>query len=99
MRADTGLNESYILEIANKVGVKTVTVTAYCQHHKSDDQYCIECDNGYVDDVHKFYNPRGDIAYSNLNKCYLAGLSDCHTFVRYIPWRFQRKIDAWEKAN
>ena len=93
MRADTGLDEIYILNVANKLGIKTVTVTAYCEHGKHDNQTCIECEHGYVYDTHKFYTPRGNIAYSKLHECELAGLSDDHTFVRYIPKRFQSKVD------
>jgi hypothetical protein len=94
MRVDTGLDSDDILRIACTIGTTTVIAIAYCEHGKKDLEHCVQCENGYVDDTHRFYSPRGNVAFSSLHDCYLAGLFPDNNYVRYIPWRFQRKINT-----
>lgn len=74
------------LENAAKAAeVRPVYIFLRCQHGRSRRETCIPCENGYVDDMHPFGNPRGPVSY-------WASSYDGET-IAYIPARYRTRVE------
>ena len=51
-----GVDYCALLAAAEAAGVKLTFRVARCQHGYTANQTCVECENGYVDDTHRFAN-------------------------------------------
>lgn len=105
IRCDSDYRASDIQKIAEVLGVKPVWVKARCEHGQSSNQGCIQCENGYCDDTHRFaatrsmpaHDPRLDQSRFSPNYKYsrhdlLIGVSDDGDDACYIPQKHQNKV-------
>lgn len=53
---DRGTEYCALRAACEAAGVKPTYRRARCQHGYTSDQTCVECENGYVDDTHRFAN-------------------------------------------
>ena len=51
-----GVDYCALVAAAESVGVRLTYRVARCQHGYTSNQTCVECENGYVDDCHRFAN-------------------------------------------
>lgn len=72
--------------ISELSGVRRVFLLARCQHGYTIQETCVQCENGYVDDMHTHGFPRGPVAY--------WAVSDDGNDVAYIPGRFRLKFEG-----
>lgn len=105
IRCDSDYYASDIQKIAEVLGVKPVWVKARCEHGRSSNQGCIQCENGYVDDTHRFaathslpaHDQHLDQSRYSSNYKYsqhelLIGVSDDGDDVCYISRKHQSKV-------
>lgn len=88
-RIDDGMDWVELDKIASYRGLKLVYRAARCQHGKTRQQTCRDCEAGYVDDTHTFANV-GNVATTAAGVALIA-VSDDGESVAYVPASQQNK--------
>jgi len=82
-RIDNGMDWCELENIAKYRGLKLIYRVARCQHGKTRQQSCIDCEGGYADDHHTFANI-GPVAKTAAGVPLIA-VSDDGEDVAYVP--------------
>lgn len=89
MRIDNDMDWSELTKIAEYRGLKLIYRVARCQHGKTRQQTCIDCEGGYVTDTHTFANI-GNFARTAGGRP-LVAVSDDGEDVAYVSAREQAR--------
>jgi len=88
-RIDNDMDWCELQRIADANTAKLVYRIARCQHGKTRSQRCIDCEGGYVTDVHTFANIGN---FARLAGKALVAVSDDGEDVAYVPASEQHKF-------
>lgn len=90
-RCDSVFSAGMVEEVAKTIGVKPVWARARCQHGYTRQETCVECEGGYVDDIHAFAATRS--APASFHTASLLGVTDDGEDAVYIPYKYQVKVN------
>lgn len=87
------VSASDVEELARKAGITVCWARARCEHGKTREQLCSECEGGYIQDARTFFKPRWDVV--------LAGATDDGESVAYIPYSPEnaQRLLAYRQAH
>lgn len=82
-RIDDDMDWVELHRTALQMGKPVIYRAARCQHGKTQDQTCRDCEGGYVDDTHTFARIGSYLRMHDGRQC--AAVSDDGADVGYIP--------------
>lgn len=91
-RIDGDYDAADIRKIAQKAGAKVALAKSRCQHGHTREEFCVQCENGYVDDCHSFALLRSEPAIDECGNPLYGETMDGEE-VCYISNRFQSEVD------
>lgn len=88
-RIDNDMDWCELEKLAVERGLRLIYRVARCQHGKTRQQTCIDCEGGYVTDTHTFANIGN---FARLNGRPLVSVSDDGEDVAYVPASAQNRL-------
>jgi hypothetical protein len=88
-RIDNDMDWSELEKLAIERGLKLVYRVARCEHGKTREQTCRDCEGGYVQDTHVFAVVG---SWALMDGKPLVAVSDDACDVMYVPASEQRKV-------
>ena len=96
-RIDNDMDWCELDKLATEKGLRLVYRVARCQHGKTRQQTCRDCEGGYVDDTHTFANVGAVARLERVRDrpVSLIAVSDDGESVAYVPAAYQAKANRY----